>query len=155
MSKSFSAEIPPSIMSLDQPLFPDQSDRSHTLSVTAGSIHQHPIQVTVCVYYHNRLYLSVFRMLSFFIFITFVLIHGFFAYGRVLSLIYRMVVILNGYLIVMTIPFGFLFFSKKKEDRKSVWWWSLCVWKAMVVMICRKWCGQHDICHSSLLCSFS
>lgn len=48
MSKSFSSDIPSSILNLDKPLFPDQADRTQVISVKAGSIHQYPISVKVC-----------------------------------------------------------------------------------------------------------
>ena len=49
MSQSFSAEIPADILSLQKPLFDDQIDKVLKISVSAGSIREHPISVTVLV----------------------------------------------------------------------------------------------------------
>ena len=48
MSASFSSEIPTEIMNLQKPLFPDQPDKEVTIKVSAGSVHEHSIHVTVC-----------------------------------------------------------------------------------------------------------
>ena len=47
MSASFSAEIPAEILSLQNPLIPNQSDKEFTLKLGAGSVYEHPITVTV------------------------------------------------------------------------------------------------------------
>lgn len=50
MSQCFSAEIPADIMALQDPLFPDQVDKVFRLNISAGSIHSHPISVTVVLH---------------------------------------------------------------------------------------------------------
>ena len=47
MSASFSAEIPAEILSLQNPLIPNQSDKEFTLKLGAGDVYEHPISVTV------------------------------------------------------------------------------------------------------------
>ena len=47
MSASFSAEIPAEILSLQNPLIANQSDKEFTLKLGAGSVYEHPITVTV------------------------------------------------------------------------------------------------------------
>ena len=49
MSQSFAAEIPDTILSLQKPLFDDQADKVIKISVSAGSIREHPISVTVVI----------------------------------------------------------------------------------------------------------
>ena len=49
MSSTCSDEIPADILSLRSPLFPDQPDTQFTLKIPAGSVHEHPISVTVIV----------------------------------------------------------------------------------------------------------
>lgn len=49
MSQSFAAEIPDSILSLQKPLFDDQADKVLKITVSAGSIREHPISVTVVI----------------------------------------------------------------------------------------------------------
>ncbi|KNB42379.1 hypothetical protein JH06_4911 [Blastocystis sp. subtype 4] len=46
MSQSFAAEIPDNILSLQKPLFDDQADKVLKITVSAGSIREHPISVT-------------------------------------------------------------------------------------------------------------
>lgn len=47
MSASFSAEIPSEIISLQNPLIANQSDKEFTMKLKAGSAYEHPITVTV------------------------------------------------------------------------------------------------------------
>ena len=47
MSKSFSSEVPASILDLTQPLFPNQPDKELRFTLSAGNMQEHPISVTV------------------------------------------------------------------------------------------------------------
>ena len=49
MSQSFAAEIPDNILSLQKPLFDDQADKVLKITVSAGSIREQPISVTVVI----------------------------------------------------------------------------------------------------------
>ena len=49
MSQSFAAEIPDNILSLQKPHFDDQADKVLKITVSAGSIREHPISVTVVI----------------------------------------------------------------------------------------------------------
>lgn len=54
MSKTFSSEVPASILDLTQPLFPDHPDKELRFTLSAGNMHEHPISVTVGVVWRGE-----------------------------------------------------------------------------------------------------